>query len=222
MLASTRGWFMSAVMSLRTNHATIAIVVGTLTLTAATPMTPTEIGPAAHALFAQPLAAFEDTCEQVDGLLVRHVRFATLDDGGRSEERLEIRVTMANFGLQLDYLTNDSIAFTLAADGEPHVTPRGQQLLMEAARGTKILAAFAAAHARIFAADVDAPEHACGTLRGKAEEQLKCGGIALFGCASGNPVVCFIAGGASLLCVYAVEKACEQEPETCQPGWTEG
>lgn len=69
---------------------------------------------------------------------------------------------------------------------------------------------------------LEAPQHACGSARGKAEEQAKCGGIALFGCATGNAVACFIAGGASLLCMYAVEKACEQEPDTCQPGWTEG
>lgn len=210
---------MFAVMTLRTHYLTTAIIASSLTLTAATPP---EISPEADALFAQPLAPFEDACNDADGIAVRHLRFATLDGSGSNEDRLELRMTVAPDGLRLDYLVNDGVAFTQTPDGQSRVTPLGQRLLMDEHRGAKVLAAFAAAHARTFATDVDAPQHACGTMRGKAEQQLKCGGIALFGCASGNPVACFIAGGASVLCMYAIEKACEQEPDSCQPGWTEG
>lgn len=84
------------------------------------------------------------------------------------------------------------------------------------------IAAFAAAQPRIFAADVETPAHSCGALEGKAEETAKCAAIGVLGCVSANPLVCGVSAGLAVLCTYLVDKTCEADPDSCQPGWTEG
>lgn len=180
-----------------------------------------EVSDEAARLVAQPLAGFEDTCEEQGTARVRHVRFATLDASGRREAELELRTTSGESGDVLDYLVGGAVVFTHRSGEEPEVIEAGHVLLANDAQATKIMAAFAAAPPRIFANDVDAPGQACGPFRGKPEQLAKCGAIAALG-VGGGPVVAFFSGCAAVLCYYAVEKACEGNPDSCQPGWTEG
>lgn len=68
----------------------------------------------------------------------------------------------------------------------------------------------------------EAPQHRSGVTHGRSEEKLKCAGITVLGCAAGNPLVCFGSAVVSGLCAYLVDKTCEENPDSCQPGWTEG
>jgi len=182
----------------------------------------------ARRLFNQPLSDVVDTCELRGETRIRHVRFATQDTFGHREDRLELRTTTRGAaGARLEYMVNDVVVFAQSPGEDPRPTPAGVALVSDpspagAERAAKLLSAFAAMHSRIFAADIASSGDECGATRGKPEEQAKCGAISLFGCASGNGLVCFISGGATLLCLYAIEKACEQDPDSCQPGWTEG
>lgn len=178
--------------------------------------------PDARILIEQPLTAFEDVCEEADQSQVRRVRFATLDAAGQDEDRLELRTTTTGSIRVLDYIVNGAVVFVHATGEDLTVTPAGRELLRDEDRSAKILGAFAAAHPRIFADDVETPHYRCGATAGKAEEHAKCGAIAVGGCASLNPVVCVASGLLTVLCKYLVDKVCEENPDSCEPGWTEG
>ena len=183
-----------------------------------------EVDDEARRLFDQPLLGFEDVCEVEGDVRIRHVRFATLDSAGRVEDRLELRTTTRTQGSApvLEYLVDEVIVFSSASSGELRPTPAGLRLLRDEVRGAKILAAFAAAHPRVFAADVLAPEQSCGALRGKHEEKGKCAASAALGCVAKIPVVCLASLGVGYLCNYLIDKTCEENPDSCQPGWTTG
>lgn len=182
----------------------------------------------AQRLLEQPLAALDDTCETNDGAKVRRVRSATLDGGGEVEDRIELVTTTRGADRVTGYAVNDVVLFTARPAEAPDVTAAGLALLGDespqgSARTVKLLAAFAAMQARVFAADVDAPQQACGATEGKADEQAKCALIGVVGCVP--PAAAFTCGVSALIavgCTWLVEKVCEAEPETCQPGWTEG
>lgn len=197
-----------------------------ITATAVAPQATAEVTPEARSLFEQPLTALDDTCEKKDGVSIRHIRFATLDPAGSVEDRLELRTTTlpAATAHKIDYLVNGTLMFTRSSGEELRPTAAGLRLFQtsEGSRVAKILAAFAAVHPRIFAADVEAPGQSCGALEGKAEETAKCGAIGVLGCSSGNALVCGVSAGLALLCSYLVDKTCEENPDSCQPGWTEG
>lgn len=183
----------------------------------------------AKVLFEQQLTSFDDVCEEQNDGWVRHVRFATLSTDGQVEDQLELRTTTGRHGNAgpvrvFDHLVNGAVIFTRVSGGEPQPTAAGRQLLSakDGNRAAKILAAFAAAQPRVFAADIEAPAQSCGALEGKSEEKVKCGAIGVLGCGSGNPLVCGVSAGLAILCSYLVDKTCEAEPDTCQPGWTEG
>lgn len=178
----------------------------------------------ARRLFEQPLASFEDVCEGRGEVRVRHVRFVTLDSVGQVEDRLELRVTTPAQGSTpvLEYLVDGVVVFSEVLSGELRPTAAGLRLLQDEVRGAKILAAFAAAHPRVFAADILAPEQGCGGLRGKHEEKGKCAAIAALGCVAKIPVVCLASLGVGYLCNYLIDKTCEENPDSCQPGWTTG
>lgn len=177
-------------------------------------------------LLEQPLASVEDTCDSNNG--VRRVRSATFGPRGEVEDKIELRTTTRNAASVTMYVVNDVVVFTDRPGEATDVTPAGIALLSNetpagSARAVKLLAAFAALQARVFAADVDAPQHSCGMTRGKAEEQGKCALIGVIGCLPpAGAVTCGISALLAVGCNYLVEKACEAEPDTCQPGWTEG
>lgn len=209
----------------------LALVSTTLALAAASASaqlnTPEpEVTPEAELLFEQPLTSFEDSCEQQSGTQIRHVRFASLDGSNHVEDQLELRTTTRTSSSGstrvLDYLVNDVPVFVKVTGEDAQMTPAGAELLRDEDRAPKLLAAFAAAHPRVFAADIETPQQSCGASAGKPEEQAKCGAIGVLGCFSGNPVVCGVSAGLAVLCNYLVEKACEDTPESCEPGWTEG
>lgn len=192
---------------------------------AAAPRGDAEVPPEARKLIEQPLAGFEDECEEKDGFQVRHIRFGTVNATGRTEDRIEVRTTTWPGPVRaLDYLVNDTVMFSQTSGEDLRPTPAGIELLRAAdgRRAVKVLAAFAAAHPRIFAADVETPHDSCGATAGKAEETAKCGAIGVAGCASLNPFVCGVSAGLAVLCKYLVDKVCEETPESCEPGWTEG
>ncbi|MBZ5709526.1 hypothetical protein [Nannocystis pusilla] len=185
-----------------------------------------EVGEETRRRFEQPLTPFEDMCEEPGIAQIRHVQFATLDPAGRVEDRLELRTTtaMSSSAQILEYLVNEEVLFSLSGE-ELLPTPAGLRFLQgtgEDARVEKVLAAFAAAQARIFAVDVQVPQHSCGDLRGKHEEKTKCGAISALGCLPKISVVCLGAIGAGILCNYLVDKTCEENPDSCEPGWTTG
>lgn len=178
-------------------------------------------------LFEQTLTTFEDMCEEQGHTWIRHVRFATLDAASHVEDRLELRTTTQkpNSAQVLDYLVNDVVMFTQVSSEALLPTSAGLRFLQDdgdAARVEKVLAAFAAAHPRIFAADVQAPQQTCGSFRGKHEEKTKCASISALGCLPKIAVVCLGAVGAGILCNYLVDKTCDENPDSCQPGWTTG
>lgn len=180
--------------------------------------------PDATILIEQPLTGFEDVCEETDRSKVRHVHFATLDPAGQDEDRLELRTTTTGSARVLDYIVNGVVVF-VQTGGAVQVTPAGLELLRSEDRGTKVLAAFAAAHPRIFVSYVETPHHSCGALAGKAEELAKCDAIGVGGCLLRNPVVCGASLGVAIACRYLVNKVCEENPDSCEdhpPGWTEG
>lgn len=207
-----------------------AMFVGTVLLLAvvlapsAPPEPGVEVADEARRLFEQPLASFEDVCEVRGDAWIRHVRFATLDSVGQVEDRLELRTTTPAQGSTpvLEYLVDGVVVFSEVSSGELRPTAAGLRLLRDEARGAKVLAAFAAAHPRVFAADVLAPEQNCGALRGKQEEKGKCAAIAALGCVAKIPVVCLASLGVGYLCNYLIDKTCEENPDSCQPGWTTG
>lgn len=177
-------------------------------------------------LVDQPLASFEDSCETQGRARVRHVRFATVDPAGRIEDRLELRTTTwtPSSAQVQEYLVGDVVLFVQPASEPVQPTPAGLGFLRagDGARVSKILTAFAAAHPRIFAADVQAPQHSCGAWRGPHEEKGKCAGIAALGCLPKIAAICLASIGAGYLCNYLVDKTCDENPDSCQPGWTTG
>jgi hypothetical protein len=175
----------------------------------------------AQRLLAQPLAPVSDACDPGTG--VRRVRSAVLDDRGRETAQIELRTIRRGSGLLTQYVADDVVLFTDSDDG-PQATPAGAELLADTSpRGAELLAAFAALHVRVFEADVGAPADACGATRGKAEQQAKCGFIGVIGCIPpAAPFTCGVSAAIAVGCAWLVEKVCETEPETCEPGWTEG
>lgn len=205
---------------------TMLALTAVFTLVGSSPQRVGEVNPEARLLFEQQLTNFDDVCEDQRALSIRHVRFATLDASGRVEDRLELRTTTrtGEAARAVDYLVNDTVMFTRRSGGDLKPTVAGRQFLSarDGRRTAKLLAAFAAAQPRIFAMDIETPTHSCGTLAGKAEETAKCGAIGVLGCVSGNPLVCGVSAGLAVLCSYLVDKTCEADPDSCQPGWTEG
>ena len=194
------------------------------------PQPAAQVAPDVQALFDQPLAPFVDVCDASGDARVRRVRSATLGAAGNVEDRLEVRTTTRGLASAIEYIVNDVVMFSHPPDHDPELTTTGLALVSDrspagAARAAKVLAAFAAMHSRTFAVDADT-DTACGATRDKAKELLKCGAVGLAGCCClslpTGGVSCVVAAGAALLCSYAVEKACDAEPDTCQPGWTEG
>ncbi len=205
--------------------ATISFIMLAVSIATPEAASPPSIAPETRAMMEQPLAPFEDQCRESDGVQVRRVRFATLDAAGRNhEDRIELRTTTTGAVRVLEYLVNGAVMFIQSTGEALRPTAAGLAWLRatNGGRVTKILAAFAAAHPRILAADVETPHHSCGATAGVAEERVKCGAIALGGCLSGIPAVCVASGGLALLCNYAIDKVCEENPDSCQPGWTEG
>ncbi len=121
---------------------------------------PPSIAPETRAMMEQPLAPFEDQCRENDGVQVRRVRFATLDAAGRNhEDRIELRTTTTGAIRVLEYVVNGAVIFIQSTGETLQPTPTGVTWLRatDGGRVTKILAAFAAAHPRILAADYRDP-----------------------------------------------------------------
>ncbi|MDC0715831.1 hypothetical protein [Nannocystis bainbridge] len=171
-------------------------------------------------MLAQSLAPVSDVCDATTG--VRRVRSATRYRG-RAAVQLELRTTKQGAGLLTEYVADGVLLFTGSDDG-PQATPAGVELLADTSpRAVEMLAAFAVLQVRVFEADVGAPADACGATRGKAEEQAKCAFIGVLGCIPpAAAFTCAVSAALAVGCGWLVEKACESEPETCEPGWTEG
>lgn len=137
---------------------------------------------------------------------------------------LRIRVSDSGVLRDLEATSPTTSCCSPTSDDGPQATPAGAELLADTSpRGAELLAAFAALHVRVFEADVGTPADACGATRGKAEQQAKCGFIGVIGCIP--PAAAFTCGVSAAIAVggaWLVEKVCETEPETCEPGWTEG
>ncbi|MDC0669201.1 hypothetical protein [Nannocystis radixulma] len=204
-----------------------ALALATPVVPVVPPDLPATVDDETRRLFEQPLTSFEDACEAQGDSRVRRVRFATLSPAGLTEDRLELRTTTWPTSQEhiLEYLVNDVVMFTQVSDVDVRPTPAGARFLHDrsaGARREKVLAAFAAAHPRIFAADVQAPQQSCGTLRGKHEEKGKCAAIAALGCVPKIVAICLASLGAGYLCNYLVDRTCDENPDSCEPGWTTG
>lgn len=186
-----------------------------------------QINPEARRLFELPLSSFEDSCQAYDETEIRHVRFATLDAAGQVEDHLELRMTTwapDRSAFIVEYIVNGAVLWIHNSVGEVSATDDGWRMLTApdgGKRAARLLAAFAAAHPRIVAADVESWP-TCGATAGKSEESGKCAMIGVLGCLSSNALVCGVSASLAVLCAYLVEKTCDADPDSCQPGWTEG